>query len=171
MAEIHSPFRRIHLIMYALTVATVGAPLLLLVTAASSPQWEGRLVELTPGLLAIAGICFAGIAIYWALYLVHQRTMEVAGEAIEVRSWISVPALGTALSLPLASIRRVRVVSPYFIEFIVAGDDSGSDRAVRVGTFWWRRDDYEALLAALDKAGKPREYRHSPSLMAALIRW
>jgi hypothetical protein len=164
---IHAPFKRLHAVMYLLTIAAIGAPAGLIVYALTLPVTPERRAELMLGLGVVAAMSLGGLVIFWVAYLGNQRAAYFTASEIRFRPWIQFGGLGKERVLPLADVHHVVLLRPHHIEFSIPDAEThvgtfwrrlrGVDR---VGTFWWRHDDYVAFERRLNELGVTTEYRH-----------
>lgn len=164
---IHAPFQRMHAVMYLLTIFGIGAPAGLIAYALRLSVTPERQEELMVGLGVVAAISVVGLVIFWLGYLGYQRAAYVTSAEIAFRPWIRFGGLARDRVIPLAEVQHVLLLRPHHIEFTIPSAETqvgtfwrrlrGVDR---VGTFWWRHDDYLALEQALNEIGVPTEYRH-----------
>lgn len=164
---IPAPFKRVHAVMYLLSILGIGAPAGLVGYALSLSATPQRRADLMIGLGVVAAISFVGLLILWLGDLWYQRTASVTPAEIAFRPWIRFGGLAKDRVIPLAEVEHVLLLRPHHIEFTMPAAETqvgtfwrrlkGIDR---IGTFWWRQEDYLALERALNEVGVPAEYRH-----------
>ncbi len=155
--------------MYLLTASLVLAPVALIAEAIMN-----RAIS-EPGVFALllvtAAMCLVGGVIFWLGYVGNQRVAYVAENAIVFRTWVRFGPFGRERRISLTNVRAVLLLRPHHIEFTIPDATTrvgtlgtplhGVDR---LGTFWWRPEDYLALQQALGKRGIPNAYRHVPGI-------
>lgn len=164
---IHAPFGRLHIVMYLLTIAAIGAPAGLIAYAFAMRATPERRAELMIGLGVMAAMSLVGLVVFWVAYLGNQRAAYVTANEIVFRPWIQFGGLGKERVLSVTDVRHVVLLRPHHIEFSILNAETrvgtfwnrlrGVDR---VGTFWWRHEDYVALERKLHEFGILTEYRH-----------
>lgn len=157
--------------MYVLSAAVAVTVIGLWIALLTSPRNPQPGSDAVMGFSVVTVMAAIGLAIYWLMYLGHQRTAEVRDGRLWVRSWLCAGPWGTDRSISLAEVGHVLLLRPHHVELSIPGASTrvgtlyGIARDVdRFGTFWWYEDDYLALESALRAEGVDAEYRHIPGL-------